>query len=59
MSLIPIIDESRWKGCEVCVVVCPTEVLTVKDGKSVTVNDEGCMGCECCVDACSVNAIEI
>lgn len=59
MAFIPIIDESRCNGCEECVEVCPTEVLTVKDGKSVPVNDEGCMGCECCVDACSVSAIEI
>lgn len=61
------IDEVRCKGCELCVVACPVDVLLLK---SADVNDRGyhyaymsnptaCIGCAACATVCPDACIEV
>jgi 2-oxoglutarate ferredoxin oxidoreductase subunit delta len=60
------ISRDRCKGCELCVSVCPHEVLAMSE----EFNDKGshisrvarqadCTGCRRCADVCPDAAIEI
>lgn len=53
------VDEEMCKGCNLCVVSCPTSVLSLN--KSVNAkgynysymeNPEACIGCSNCADVC-------
>ncbi|MBI9069978.1 MAG: 4Fe-4S binding protein [Melioribacteraceae bacterium] len=60
-----VIDIEVCKGCELCIVACPTDVL----GKSKQVNNKGyqyivkvkeeCTGCESCALVCPDAAITV
>ena len=55
-----ILDENRCKGCGLCVVTCPTDVLTLADGRFNTLGyrpvevakAEACTGCAVCAIIC-------
>ncbi len=60
------IDKERCKGCELCVSVCPKQVLVMSE----KINTRGyhfsrvaaaadCIGCAQCSDMCPDAAIEI
>jgi len=53
-----LVDKSLCTGCEACVEACPTEVISMVDGKAL-VNAEECIDCEACVDACPEDAISM
>lgn len=60
------IDKDRCKGCELCVSVCPRQVLEMSEkintrGYHYTrvVNAPNCIGCAQCSDMCPDVAIEI
>lgn len=55
-----LIDEDRCKGCELCVSVCPVNILQLSEGRfnakgyrpiEVTDPDE-CTGCAACATIC-------
>ena len=46
------------KGCLDCVDICPMDAIRVK-GDMVWVNEEDCIGCGLCQNACSHNAIRL
>lgn len=61
------IDEQRCKGCNLCVVACPTNVLSLRPTE---VNDRGyhfayaqspeaCVGCGSCALVCPDACIEV
>ena len=61
------IDTNRCKGCDLCVVACPKDVLQLKDKE---VNDRGyhyayaarpddCIGCMACSAVCPDACIEV
>ena len=50
------VDNEKCNGCESCVSECPSEAITLVDGKAV-VNVETCVDCGVCVDACPAEAI--
>ena len=61
-----IIDTERCKGCELCVEVCPKQVLGMTPGLNargvhyaVVVKAGHCIGCLQCADICPEAAIEI
>lgn len=61
-----IIDEERCKGCELCVAVCPKQVLALAAGMNsrgqhyaAAERPRDCIGCAQCADVCPDAAIEI
>lgn len=53
----PIIDETRCNGCGLCVDLCSTGALALRDGKAVVVNPEACLYEGVCKDTCPQDAI--
>ncbi len=52
------IDNEKCMSCNVCVEVCPIDVITPNTPQPPKIGDK-CVYCSTCVDACPVNAIEI
>jgi ferredoxin len=52
------IDTEKCTGCETCVEECPSEAISMADGKAKVDVDE-CVDCGACVDACSAEAISM
>lgn len=55
--IAPIIDESRCDGCGLCVELCSTGALALRDGKAVVVNPGACVYEGVCEDICPRGAI--
>lgn len=53
------INEAWCKGCEICVEVCPREVLAMQDFVARVVKLEECTGCMLCEQLCPDFAIVI
>jgi 2-oxoglutarate ferredoxin oxidoreductase subunit delta len=61
-----VIDTNRCKGCDLCVIACPTDVLTL--GKEVnnkgynyaqSVKPDECIGCASCGYVCPDGCITV
>ncbi len=51
-----LVNPELCSGCESCVDACPTEAITMVDGKAMVDPDE-CTECEACVEVCPEEAI--
>lgn len=49
----------KCTGDGVCVDICPVDVFELQDGIAIAANDQDCIGCESCVDACEQKAITV
>jgi len=54
-----VVNTERCKGCDLCVVACPTDVLALsKDANtkgynfSFMENPDSCIGCAACAQVC-------
>lgn len=54
-----LVDVERCKGCNLCVVACPSKVLSLNNeanskgyNYSYMINDEDCVGCAACAYVC-------
>jgi NADH-quinone oxidoreductase subunit F len=56
--LKPHISEVRCKGCGVCVKKCAVGALTGEKKKPHKINEELCIKCAACKDACKFAAVE-
>ncbi len=61
-----VVDTERCKGCDVCVVACPTNVLSLADevnGKGYHYckmkNPDDCTGCASCAMVCPDSVITV
>lgn len=55
----PSIDQARCKeGCDACVEACPTDAISIVDGK-VRLDTGRCLFCTECTTACPEGAIEL
>ena len=54
---VPLIDPTRCDGCGLCVRVCPTGALAVKDGKAIVAAPEACNYTGLCEAICPTRAI--
>ncbi|MBQ7823948.1 MAG: 4Fe-4S binding protein [Bacteroidaceae bacterium] len=62
-----VVNEERCKGCELCVVACPSDVLAL-NGKDVNnkgyhfvymKNPDNCIGCASCGYVCPDGCIAV
>jgi Pyruvate/2-oxoacid:ferredoxin oxidoreductase delta subunit/bacterioferritin-associated ferredoxin len=56
ITLSPVVDEEKCKGCRTCVKVCPVLAVSM-DGKLAVVDLERCRGCADCEQRCPAYAI--
>ena len=61
-----VVDKEKCKGCNLCVVACPTKTLALAkevNGKgynySEMVNPEACIGCASCALVCPDSVITV
>jgi 2-oxoglutarate ferredoxin oxidoreductase subunit delta len=61
-----VVIEQRCKGCQLCIPVCPKELLTLSDKFNSAgyhtvsfTSDEGCSGCALCALVCPDVALEV
>ncbi len=53
------LETDKCTGCEMCVLVCPREVLSMADGKARIIDKNACIECGACKMNCPVSAIEV
>jgi Pyruvate/2-oxoacid:ferredoxin oxidoreductase delta subunit/bacterioferritin-associated ferredoxin len=56
VTLKPVVDIKKCKGCKTCVKVCPVLAMSMEE-KLAVVNTERCRGCGDCEQRCPENAI--
>lgn len=54
---VPIINAARCTGCGLCVRVCPTHALMMKDGLAIVTNPDACLYTGHCEQICPTQAI--
>jgi len=60
-----VVDGERCKGCDLCVVYCPEQVIDLvhetnsKGYRIAVLARDGCTGCEICGRMCPDNAIDV
>ncbi len=60
LPYVPIIDEQRCIGCDVCVRLCPhSAILLQTDPLSYRIQARDCSGCGLCIDNCEHSAIHV
>ena len=50
------VDQDRCSGCGVCVTVCSSDAIAIREGKAA-IDQERCNQCEACYAACPEEAI--
>ena len=53
------IDEKLCKGCGACIRACPSDAVSGEKKKAHTINQENCVHCRTCWDACKFGSIKI
>lgn len=61
------IDQNRCKGCNLCVVACPTDTLKLQSNEvndrgyhfAYMLNPDNCIGCASCALVCPDACIEV
>ncbi len=56
-AALPTIDWSKCNGCGRCAELCPTDAVSVLDGRAHLVRPEACTFCPTCETYCPTEAI--
>ena len=59
LSARPHIETSTCTLCNVCVSVCPVEVMEFRDGREIVIDYDGCIRCYCCQEMCPQKSISL
>ena len=51
------VEEEKCDSCGTCVKFCPTDAITVEEGKNAEINLDLCVGCGACANVCPEEAI--
>lgn len=57
-TVATIIDQEKCNGCELCVKVCPSDTISMQDGKAQVTGDRS-LQCGHCAAVCPVDAIRV
>jgi uncharacterized Fe-S center protein len=57
-EVAPRVIGKRCKGCGRCVKECPSEAISLKEGKA-QIEEQKCIGCGQCIVCCEEKAIEV
>lgn len=52
-------DHSRCTGCGICLTVCPQQVFSLQDKRSVITDRDACLECGACARNCAYGAISV
>lgn len=52
------IDQEKCNGCELCVKVCPSDTISMQDGKATVTGDRS-LQCGHCAAVCPVDAVQV
>ncbi|MDY7035487.1 MAG: mercury methylation ferredoxin HgcB [Thermodesulfobacteriota bacterium] len=53
------LNQEKCVGCGMCLIVCPHEVLTMKNGHAWIKNRDLCMECGACARNCPAEAVTV
>lgn len=57
-QVFTVVDPNRCNGCGLCVEICPSDTLTMVDGKATVTGDHS-LSCGQCAAVCPVGAITV
>ena len=57
-NVLPVVDQDKCRGCQMCTRWCPAEAIDLTSGKAV-INPEICIGCADCILSCPYHAVSI
>ena len=53
------IDTDRCESTGVCAMVCPEDVIEIRESRPVVLNNMACTSCWKCAESCISSAIEV
>ena len=59
MDFVPTIDITKCTGCEICITLCPNDVLGLIDNMAAVIQPEICTYSGLCQDNCPTGAIQL
>lgn len=57
-NVTTVIDAEKCTGCELCIKVCPSETISMQEGKAKVTGDRS-LQCGHCVAVCPVDAVRV
>ncbi len=59
VEFVPTIDSSKCTGCEICIILCPNDVLELIDEVAAVTQPEACTYSGLCQEHCPTEAVHL